>query len=370
MRILLLYLGRRGAGPAYSFEFAKALINNGVHVDAIISSYSENITAWRDLASTNGIDRFRLMEIDTYRSKSEFILRSLDFRIIWRVVKYVKRIEPDWLLATMNHPWHSMMLYFLRTRGNRVKIIHDVSPHSGEDSWIKRIAKFFDIHTADKWIVLTNAAKTNLINCGIDSNKIAVIPHANFNYYLKETISQSNGRSQLFNRIAFIGRIGKYKGLQVLLKAFANVRGKLPNLKLIIAGNGDVNIYQEDFDTLQDSLELNIRWIEDNEFSEILQHVDFVILPYLDATQSGIIPLAFAFGKTVIASKVGGIPEQIPAGTGVLVPPGDIDALENAILNMYQQPDKMFEMGNNAYHYANDELTWEKSVEKLIDFLH
>ncbi|WP_290534313.1 glycosyltransferase family 4 protein [Alistipes sp.] len=370
MRILLLYLGRRGAGPVYSFEFAKALINKGVYVDAIVSSYSENIVAWRNLASTNGIDKFRLMEIYTYRSKSEFILRSLNFRIIWRLVKYVRQIKPDWLLVTMNHPWHSMMLFFLRKRKNRVKIIHDVSPHSGEDSWIKRIAKFFDIHTADKWVVLTNVAKINLINCGVDSNKIVVIPHANFNYYLRETTNQSNGRRQLFNRIAFVGRIGKYKGLQVLLKAFANVRDKLPNLKLMIAGNGDVNAYQEDFNALHDSLELNIRWIADNEFSEILRDVDFVVLPYLDATQSGIIPLAFAFGKTVIASNVGGIQEQIPAGTGVLVPPGDIDALGNTILDMYQHPDKIFKMGDNAYHYANEELTWGKSVEKLIDFLH
>ena len=156
----------------------------------------------------------------------------------------------------------------------------------------------------------------------------------------------------------------------MLLKAFANVRKKLPYLKLMVAGNGDVKPYLQDFNDLSDSLELNIRWIADEEFAEILHNVDFVVLPYLDATQSGIIPLAFAFGKTVIASKVGGIPEQIPSGTGVLVPPGDVVALENAILNMYHQPDKIREMGNNAYCYANEELTWKKSADKLVDFLY
>lgn len=370
MRILLLYLGRRGAGPTYSFEFAKALIDRGVYVDAIVSSYSENIVAWRDLASTTEGSRFRLNEIYTYRSKSEFILRSLNFCRIWRLIKYVRLINPDWILATMNHPWHSIMLYFLRTRKNRVKIIHDVSPHSGEDSLIKRMSKYFDIHIADKWVVLTNVAKLNLISRGVDARKIVVIPHANFNYYLKETINQENGCNQLYNRIAFVGRIGKYKGLKVLLKAFANVRKKLPYLKLMVAGNGDVKPYLQDFNDLSDSLELNIRWIADEEFAEILHNVDFVVLPYLDATQSGIIPLAFAFGKTVIASKVGGIPEQIPSGTGVLVPPGDVVALENAILNMYHQPDKIREMGNNAYCYANEELTWKKSADKLVDFLY
>lgn len=370
MRILLLYLGRRGAGPTYSFEFAKALIKRGVFVDAIISSYSENITAWRNLASTNNNGKFRLKEIYTYRSKLEFILNSLNFFRIWKLIKYIKLINPDWLLSTMNHPWHSIIFYFFRTNKNRVKIIHDVSPHLGENSLITKIFKYFDIHTADKWVVLTNVAKLNLISQRIDERKIVVIQHANFNYYINENYNVGNLQNKLYNRIAFIGRISQYKGLNVLLKAFDNVRMKLPYLKLLIAGNGDVSPYLQDFNDLGDYLELNIRWIADAEFAKILSKVDFVVLPYLEATQSGIIPLAFAFGKTVIASRVGGIPEQIPSGIGVLVPPDDVDALENAILDMYHHPYKIFDMGKSAYCYANEELTWNKSAEKLIDFLY
>ena len=60
MRILILYLGRKGAGPTYSFEFAKALINRGVIVEAVVSSYSENINSWRNLVSIYGDINFKL----------------------------------------------------------------------------------------------------------------------------------------------------------------------------------------------------------------------------------------------------------------------------------------------------------------------
>lgn len=369
MKILLLYLGRRGAGPVYSIEFAKALLDKGVEVSAMVSSYSENIDKWRCLTRQYGDGRFQLKEVATYQSKQEFIVRSLNLRNIWRLVKYVRQVDPDWILSTMNHPWHSAMLYFLRKKKNRVKVIHDVILHSGENNFVKHISHYLNVHIADRWIVLTEVAKKDLTSHGIDSYKIGVIPHANFNYYLQGNTSRPDCFRQRFNRIAFVGRINKYKGLHVLLEAFGNVRNKFPDLKLLIAGNGDVSEYQNQFTTLGQSLELDIRWIADEEFAGIISKVDLVVLPYLDASQSGVIPLAFAFGKTVIASNVGGIPAQVPQGTGILIPAGDVMALEKAIEKMYQQPDLLFEMGNAAYNYANEELTWDKSAEKLINFL-
>lgn len=369
MKILLLYLGRRGAGPVYSIEFAKALLDKGIKVSAMVSLYSENIDKWRCLTRQYGDNKFQLKEVATYQSKHEFIVRSLNLRNIWRLVKYVRQVDPDWILSTMNHPWHSAMLYFLRKKRNRVKVIHDVILHSGENNLIERISHYLDVHIADRWIVLTEIAKKDLVSHGIDPYKIGVIPHANFNYYLNEKTFRPDCSRQRLNRIAFVGRINKYKGLHVLLEAFGNVRNKLPGLKLLIAGNGDVSEYQNQFTTLGKSLELDIRWIADEEFDEIISKADLVVLPYLDASQSGIIPLAFAFGKPVIASNVGGIPAQVPQGTGILVPAGDVIALENAIEKMYRQPELLFEMGNAAYRYANEELTWKKSAEKLMCFL-
>lgn len=367
MKILILYLGRKGAGPVYSIEFAKALLNKGIEVNAIVSTYSENIENWRCLSRTN--NRFQLKEVETFRSKREFLINSLNIKKILELCNYVRIVNPDWILCTMNHPWHNIMLYFLRDKKNRVKVIHDVILHSGENNYLKRILHYIDIRIGDKWIVLTDIAQQNLMRYGMGIHNIEVIPHANFNYYLQGNTLYPKHQKEKFNRIAFIGRINKYKGLNVLLEAFINVRKKLPDLKLLITGNGDITEYEDQFKILENSLELDIRWIKENEFAKILSKTDFVVLPYLDASQSGVIPLAFAFGKTVIASNVGGIPSQVPPGTGLLVPAGDIKALENAIEKLYKQPELLFTMGKNAYNYANNELTWDKSAEKLIHFL-
>ena len=81
MKIVLLYLGRKGAGPLYSIELVNALISKGINIYAIVSSYSENITEWRRLSNRYGKEIFLLQEIPTYKSKKEFLLNSFNIRL-------------------------------------------------------------------------------------------------------------------------------------------------------------------------------------------------------------------------------------------------------------------------------------------------
>lgn len=365
MRIVLLYLGRKGAGPLYSIEFARALLVKGINLFAIVSSYSENIKDWRTLSEEYGKNNFILKEIPTYKNKKDFVFKSLDIKLFYDLIISIKRYHPNYIFSTMVHPWHNFIFAILGKSIKRIKIIHDVQPHKGEDSFIYRILNWGDIRIADFWIVLTSLAKKQLIEKGIESEKICIIPHANFGGYASDSIVLS---TNIVYKIAFIGRINKYKGVDILLKAFYDVLHFLPNLKLIIAGSGDCSEYMPLITRLGDSLDLQNRWIADEEIPLIIEKVDFVVLPYIEATQSGVIPLSFAFGKTVIATNVGGIPEQVPQSVGVLVPPCDSSALGNAILNMYKCSDKIIDMGKNAYSYAHSELSWAKSADLFIDF--
>lgn len=365
MKIVLLYLGRKGAGPLYSIEFAKALLGKGISLFAIVSSYSENIQDWRTLSEEFGQSSFILKEIPTYRGKRDFIFRSFNIKLFCNLISAIKRFRPDCIFSTMVHPWHNVIFAILGKSIKRIKIIHDVQPHKGEDSFMYRILNRGDIRIADFWIVLTNLAKKQLVEQGIDAEKICIIPHANFGGYASDSITLS---TNIVHRIAFIGRINKYKGVDVLLKAFQQVLHYLPDLKLIIAGSGDCSEYMSMIERLGVAVDLQNRWIADEEIPLIIDKVDFVVLPYIEATQSGVIPLSFAFGKTVIATNVGGIPEQVPPGVGVLVPSSDSVALGNAILNMYEQPEQIIKMGLKAYSYAHNELSWAKSAALFIDF--
>ncbi len=365
MKIVLLYLGRKGAGPLYSIEFAKALLAKGISLFAIVSSYAENIQDWRTLSEELGKNSFILKEIPTYRGKRDFIFRSFNIKLFCSLISAIKKFRPEYIFSTMVHPWHNVIFTFLGKSIKRIKIIHDVQPHKGEDSFMYRILNRGDIRIADFWIVLTNLAKKQLVEKGIAAKKICIIPHANFGGYASDSIALS---TSIVYKIAFIGRINKYKGVDVLLEAFYNVLHYLPDLKLIIAGSGDCSEYMPMIAKLGGSVDLQNRWIADEEIPLIIDKVDFVVLPYIEATQSGVIPLSFAFGKTVIATSVGGIPEQVPKNVGVLVPPCDSNALQNAILDMYKQPEQIMRMGKEAYFFAHSELSWSKSADLFIDF--
>jgi glycosyltransferase involved in cell wall biosynthesis len=88
-----------------------------------------------------------------------------------------------------------------------------------------------------------------------------------------------------------------------------------------------------------------------------------VVLPYDEATQSGIIPIAYSFRKPVIATRVGSIPEVIDESTGILISPKNSEELSKAILSMFHKDLK--EMGENGYEKMKEIMDWDKIAEEI-----
>lgn len=362
MRIALLYLGRKGAGPIYSLEFTRALLSQGIEIYAFISAYSENLEDWQKLKfenEKNGL--LKLMPIETYQTKFQFLLKTLNIFQYLKILAYIKKFHPDAVFATMFHPWHVILFLLMKNLYCRIKVIHDVIPHPGEDSKIRKLFTKLDIISCDKYVVLSQNSKEALITLGIPENKITIIPHAHFGIYNKYLAPIFDGKIKY--KIGFFGRISKYKGINLLIDAFKIVKDKIINLQLLIAGSGEM-----DFPNL-DGLELHNKWIADDDIASLLRKVDFVVLPYISASQSGVIPLAFSIGKPVITTNVGGLPEQVPSDCGIIVNPNDAKSLANAILYFYENPSKITEMGHAAYKYAYEALGWEKSALLLISIV-
>lgn len=359
MRIVLMYLGRKGAGPVYSLEFTRALLEQGVEILGIISTYSANRKDWEQLENVYGKNmQFQLLKISTFQNIIQCILRTANPFLFYKIIRSIKKFCPDAILATMIHPWHAILFSLLRNKILRIKIIHDVDPHVGENSLIERWLNMWDIRTTDKWIVLTSNSKNKLAAKGIANDDILVIPHAHFGFYNK--YNSPAFVDKINYRIAFFGRICKYKGVDYLIKSYQQVVKMIPQLKLLIAGSGKLD------SEIVDGIEVYNRWIDDNEVVDLLKNVDVVVLPYIEASQSGVIPLAFSLGKPVIVTNVGGLSEQVPKECGFLVPPKDIISLSEEILYFYEHPDKISEMGKAAYKYAYDYLDWKYSAGLFI----
>jgi glycosyltransferase involved in cell wall biosynthesis len=242
--------------------------------------------------------------------------------------------------------------------------------HIGEKNIFFENIYTYAIKKSTKIIVLSQGFISQIINkYGILQENICWIPHANFNYYIPLN-DDCSVKNKIFNKILFFGRIYEYKGLSVLLKAMNILEKTNKNICLKIVGSGKLSKEEKILiEKLGDKVELINRWINEDDVHSFFKDIDLTVLPYIEASQSGVIVLSYGMKKPVIASDIGGLPEQILPNTGILVPPGNEKILAQTIIDLYKTPEKIIEMGNNAYEYAANELTWERSAEKLINFM-
>ena len=115
--------------------------------------------------------------------------------------------------------------------------------------------------------------------------------------------------------ILFFGRIWEYKGLEYLIRAEPLITAEVPNAKIVIAGEG------EDFDRYRRLMVHPERFVVYNEYvsddvrATLFQQASVVALPYIEASQSGVLPLAYMHMKPVVATTVGGLPEMVDDGS-------------------------------------------------------
>lgn len=201
---------------------------------------------------------------------------------------------------------------------------------------------------------------------------IVYTPHPIYDNYgdicSREEAIQQLKLDTTFNYILFFGFIRDYKGLDLLLEAFAQVDNE--NLKLIVAGEFYGN--KEKYFDLVDSLHIKDKVIFHSDFipNEKVKYyfgaADLVAQPYRTATQSGISQLAYHFEKPMLVTHVGGLPEIVEHGKVGYVVPVDVAAIQTAISDFYSSPSKkeIFEQGVKE----NKKLFgWDKMVDAIND---
>lgn len=164
--------------------------------------------------------------------------------------------------------------------------------------------------------------------------------------------------------ILFFGRIDRYKGLNNLLCAFINRRNK--QLKLVVAGKGKLSDEEEQIaDKMHNVLLLN-RYIKDEEQIWLFRHAKALVLPYIEASQSGIIPIAYKFGVPVITTNIPGLTQFVEhRKTGMIC--NSVEDITDAIdcLDSYAG-----DMRESCLNYYNDNLAWERSIRGLLSKLN
>jgi len=355
MKVLLIYLGRKGGGNIYSLEIAKAL-SKKCDLVAMISRQSQNLEAWRKA----GIS---LIEVDTYENILDVFLSFLNIKKYFYLKKQIKNVNPDVIYYPMTHLW-TPIINLITPSVPKVTTIHDPIMHKGEKNIILDLIQNLAIKQSDIIVILSKVFIPTIEKYGISKERISVIPHGEFSYYMYNNVGNMAREN---NALLFFGRIREYKGLDVLIEAFPLIKKQIPDAKLLIVGQGDISPYNIQLSKLKD-VELVNNWISDEEIANFFSKSSVVVLPYIDATQSGVIPLAYMFKIPVISTKVGGIPEQVEDGkTGLLVNAGDPVELAEACIRLLTNPKLASLLVENGYNKAIKEWNWDKISDMLME---
>ena len=278
-----------------------------------------------------------------------------------RFIKIINKIRPDWIHLLWKHHLPILLKPYLK----KFKIgytVHDPVLHSGESGFFRSWVQKKLIEMADILLVHGENNRKNLIqNFDIDTGKIYQISHGNVFFWNHiPDIEQEN-------IILFFGRIKKYKGLEILLKSFKKAEPQLPGYRLVIRGQGDPADVSSIIKSMP-NVDFENRFVLHNEVPELFARAKFVVLPYLDGTQSGVVPMAFAFGRTCIVSSVGSIPEVINNGeNGLLVPPGDVNALADRI-SLLSSDDRLRKKLEKGAFSTSEQIDaeYQKSIFNII----
>lgn len=363
MKLTLIFLGSTGAGPAYAFEMAKALRDSGrCELQLVVARRILNLERWE--AEFENKDNVRITFVETYKHSSvKALLSIINIPLQNKVLNIVKQFGPDVVYFPFGTIWGHYLYRKLRGFTRVVNTMHDPHPHYPPKSGAERIMNF--VNKANRYvndIVILNKKDVDYVK-KIYKKGVLVIPHASFGYYKDDSVEQE---FTIKNTIGFIGRIEPYKGVDILVEAYEKL--EINGLELIIAGSGSINESLKERINDNSGIMLINRYIPDEEIPDLLKRMDILVLPYRNATQSGVIPLAFSFGKTVIATNVGALDEQVPEGTGSLIPVS-VDAIAAEITKYYTTPDLIKRQGENAKKYADEVLTWSHSAELLLNYI-
>ncbi|MGB9825328.1 MAG: glycosyltransferase family 4 protein [Desulfofundulus sp.] len=361
LRVALVYLGRKGGGAIYSLEIAKALARL-CEVIPIVSAQAQNLVDWQ----ATGL---RVLEVPTYTGLVSFALASLDIRRHLRLRQMIKKLAPDVLYYPMTHLW-TPIINVLSGRIPKVITLHDPVPHLGEANALLNVLARITLRQATRVIVLSRAFVPTLVRQGIETSRIDVIPHGEFSFYRRMNPQRGpRHTSERPQTILFFGRISPYKGIDVLLDAYRDIQARVPGVCLKIVGSGDLRLYRDQLRQLPGVTVVN-RWVADDEVSCFFTEADLVVLPYVDASQSGVIPIAYSFGVPVVATRVGGLPEQVDDGvTGRLVRPRDSNELAAACVELLQDSVLRERMGRAALEKAAAEWSWRNIAQRVFQVL-
>ena len=284
------------------------------------------------------------------------------------VGREIRRMKPDMVMVRFWLPFLAPCLGTIariirRAHIKVVGLLDNVIPHErriGDRLFARYMIKSLDGYVAMSEAVLGDAKSFD------DTKPYALTPHPlydNFGEKVTRAVAiQTLGLDADTRYILFFGLIRDYKGLDLLLRAFADERLRNKRVKLIVAGEFYSNA--ELYERLERELDLaeHIVWYKEFIPADRVRHffaaADLVAQPYKSATQSGITQIAYHFERPMLVTNVGGLAEIVPHGrVGYVVQPDAADIADALVDFVDNKQEGDFEQGiaeeKSKYAWSN-----------------
>lgn len=359
----------RGGGIAtFNERMAKAFIDNGDEVK--IYTFSLQYPSILFPGKTQYSDEDPPLGLDI-----EVLVNSINPINWFKVGRRLKKQAPDLVILRYWIPFMAPCLGTIARivkRNKKTKVIaitDNVVPHEKKPG-DKILSRYF-VKSVDAFITMSKSVLNDLDK--FDTKKPRqYTPHPLYDNFgeiiTKESAKEQLGLKPTNNYILFFGFIRDYKGLDILLQAFASRKLRDLPLKLLIAGEfyTKPDKYLEIIKThqLEDRIELRADFIPNTDVHKYFCASDVVVQPYKTATQSGITQVAYHFNKAMITTNVGGLSELIPDKKVGYVVNTNPQEIANAIFEFYDK-DKEDEFSSNAEE-EKKKYSWEAFVRTIM----
>lgn len=355
MNIMLFCLAKKGSGAGIIESICIDCLDTNIQLYCIVSNQMQGLERIEGRGSN-----IHIIKIDSGNTKT-FAYNTIKMRMkgLRKIRREIENIGFDLYLEVFGHPWGHWINKIVKTR-NSATICHDPLPHKGE-MLINRFFSYYEYKKSSNLVVMTKS--------------LADIAHKRFDkkvYYMKHGLfscyDKTGGEVRASSTINFIffGRIEPYKGIKYLLEAFNMFRDDEP-VTLTIAGQGDMNEYR-DYILRNKKIHVENEFISDERIDSLFsQDKTILVVPYTEATQSGVIPVAIDHLVPVIATDTGGLKEQLNEGKiGLFCKPSDAVSLYSAMKSIVDEPEIINKEKEKMRDYR-ETLRWDTILFKLIN---
>lgn len=310
------------------------------------------------------------VEVFQYDVPQRLSLRALGgllgiSRVAARVRRDVVALGPDLVHFNSGHVANPFLVPPLAQRFPMVASIHDIRPHPGDwrpVEWLKvpsllRSARMLVVHGR-------SLREEALRYWRVHPDRVVAL-----NLMMGRLPGSDGADTQpREGTLLMFGRLLRYKGYDLLSDALALAAPKVPHLRLTVAGTGDRKVLRTLTDRHPAIVQVHEGYMPDAGIAPLFRESCAAVLPYIEASQSGIVHVAAAFSRPVIVTRTGAIPEIVEHGrTGLLATPDDAGALADAILEMLDDPVRSAAMGAAAHAALASHERYVENGARLLE---